>query len=603
MRIQLLDPLLANQIAAGEVIERPASVVKELLENSLDAGAQKIEIDIQKGGMQIIRIRDDGSGIDKADVALALQRHATSKISSLDDLEKVQSLGFRGEALASIAAVARVQLQSCVADETHAWQVSCEGSESSSELVPVSHPQGTTIEVRDLFFNTPARRRFLRTEKTEFDHINDLFKRVALSRFDIAFILRHNQRVVHQLRAANTDAARDQRVAKICGSQFIDNAVSIDMQSAGLRIWGWLGLPSFARNQADGQYFYVNGRMIKDRLINHALRQAYADQLYPGKYASYVLYLELDPSTVDVNVHPTKHEVRFHDSRLVHDFLQRSLQDALQQPVIATSDERVEPEVVAVESTVTTTDPRDTQPRAATVSVAPTTQQDKAPLFPQRPVAPRVDQQMAVYQALHTGKNSGAFSKRAHEKLSGPLGRSLRQVEGKFLLAENQQGLLLVDLHVAWQAVTLQRWQQALTSEGIRRQPLLVPLSMSVTEAQADVVENKQTLLQRLGINIQCTGPEAIMVRQIPSLLADTDVTQWLSLLLDKLGDFSVGIDDEQLTQLLTFMCEQAVHVATKQLDLAALDNLLREIEALGDGAANSYCELTAAKLAQVFST
>ena len=328
-RIQLLSPQLANQIAAGEVIERPASVIKELLENSLDAGAKQIDIDIDKGGIQRIKIMDDGCGIYKEDLTLAFSRHATSKIKTLDDLEQVASLGFRGEALASIGSVARVALSSRVADAQSGWQVKIEGQATASEPQPIAHPQGTTIEILDLFFNTPARRKFLRTEQTEFGHIEEVIRRLALSCFDVGITLKHNKRNIHQLRPASTEANRTQRVAHICGEAFIEQALYIDMESSNLRLWGWISLPTFSRTQPDLQYFYVNGRMIKDKLVNHAVKHAYHDVLYNNRHPAFILFLELDPQAVDVNAHPAKHEVRFHEGRLVHDFIQANIHKAL----------------------------------------------------------------------------------------------------------------------------------------------------------------------------------------------------------------------------------------------------------------------------------
>ncbi|WP_455217287.1 DNA mismatch repair endonuclease MutL, partial [Kaarinaea lacus] len=334
-RIQKLSTRLANQIAAGEVVERPSAVVKELLENSLDAGASHVDIDVEQGGARLIRLRDDGVGIVRDDFSLALSRHATSKIYSFEDLEGVTSLGFRGEALPSISSVSRLEIRSRPRGEEQGWRVTGDGGDEVSEPEPVAHPEGTTVEVRDLFFNTPARRKFLRTEKTEFSHLENVVKRIALSRFDVGITLRHNQRVVQKLRAV-TDAdenqqsarqfsAKQQRVAQVCGQTFIENALSVDFQAGDMHLWGWIALPTFSRSQADMQYFYVNGRMVRDKLVTHGIRQAYQDVLYHGRHPAYVLYLELDPRHVDVNVHPTKHEVRFRESRMVHDFLFRSL--------------------------------------------------------------------------------------------------------------------------------------------------------------------------------------------------------------------------------------------------------------------------------------
>src|SRR3989344_6264836 len=328
-RIELLSPRLANQIAAGEVVERPASVIKELLENSLDAGAGRIEVEVEQGGVNLLRVRDDGCGIPPNDLPLALARHATSKIRDLEDLERVMSLGFRGEALASISSVSRLTLTSRTADASEAWQVETEGREMEARVQPSAHPVGTSVEVRDLFFNTPARRKFLRTEKTEFDHLQEVIKRLALARFDVAFHLRHNGKGVLALHQANDDSARARRVAAVCGPAFLEQALPIEIERNGLRLWGWVGLPTFSRSQADLQYFYVNGRMVRDKLVAHAVRQAYRDVLFNGRHPTFVLFLEIDPSVVDVNVHPTKHEVRFRDGRMVHDFLYGTLHRAL----------------------------------------------------------------------------------------------------------------------------------------------------------------------------------------------------------------------------------------------------------------------------------
>ncbi|MEF1218401.1 DNA mismatch repair endonuclease MutL, partial [Photobacterium damselae] len=331
MPIQILPARLANQIAAGEVVERPASVVKELVENSLDAGATRIDIDIDKGGSRTIRIRDNGKGIPKDELGLALSRHATSKISSLDDLEAIMSLGFRGEALASISSVARLTLTSRTAEQEEAWSAYAEGRDMAVQLKPAAHPVGTTVEVLDLFFNTPARRKFLRAEKTEFAHIDELIKRIALSRFDVNITLRHNGKVIRQYRAAQTQAQKERRLATACGQGFLQHALVVELTHGDLKLSGWICSSSGARSQNDIQYCYVNGRMMKDKLINHAIRQAYESSLAPEQYAAYVLFIDLNPHDVDVNVHPAKHEVRFHQARLVHDFIYQGIQSALQQ--------------------------------------------------------------------------------------------------------------------------------------------------------------------------------------------------------------------------------------------------------------------------------
>ncbi|TVS11025.1 MAG: DNA mismatch repair endonuclease MutL, partial [Gammaproteobacteria bacterium] len=329
--IQLLSPQLANQIAAGEVVERPASVVKELLENALDSGARRIEVDLEHGGTRLVRVRDDGAGIPKAELTLAVSRHATSKIRSLDDLEAVASLGFRGEALASICSVSRAVLTSASRDgiDGSAWRLAVNGHAEHVDLTPAAHPVGTTVEVRDLFFNTPARRKFLRTERTELERCEDVLRRLALAHPDVAFELRHNSRTLKSLPAAQDLAGVEQRVAGVCGGGFMEQAVRIEVAADGLGLRGWVASPTFSRAQADLQLFYVNGRVIRDRLVAHAVRQAYQDVLYHGRHPAFVLFLELPPEQVDVNVHPTKHEVRFRDQRAIHGFLFGSLRQAL----------------------------------------------------------------------------------------------------------------------------------------------------------------------------------------------------------------------------------------------------------------------------------
>jgi DNA mismatch repair protein MutL len=352
MTIKILPARLANQIAAGEVVERPASVVKELVENSLDSGATRIDIDIEKGGAKLIRVRDNGKGIVKDELGLALSRHATSKIHTLDDLEAIVSLGFRGEALASISSVARLTMTSRPATQDQAWAAYSEGRDMAVKLQPAAHPIGTSVEVLDLFFNTPARRKFLRTEKTEFTHIDELLKRIALSRFDVTINLRHNGKMIRQYRAAKTEIQAEKRIAAVCGNAFVRHMLKIELEHQGLKLHGWITTPEGARQQSDLQYCYVNGRMMRDKLINHAIRQSYETSLRPDQFATYVLFIELDPHQVDVNVHPAKHEVRFHQARLVHDFIYQALSDGLAQtkqieaaPLNQSAFHQVEPEL------------------------------------------------------------------------------------------------------------------------------------------------------------------------------------------------------------------------------------------------------------------
>jgi len=329
MRIRTLPSNLINQIAAGEVVERPASVIKELVENSLDAGASKIDLDIEQGGIKLMRVRDNGRGIHCNDLALALSRHATSKVACMEELERISSMGFRGEALPSIGSVSRLTLTSREQDSDNGFQITGGDSANTAEPIPAAHPLGTTLEIRDLFYNTPARRKFLKTEKTEYNHIENLVKRLALARFDVAFSLKHNRREMISLPLAKERLEQERRIAELLGSAFLEQAIYLEHQAAGLRLYGWVARPAFSRSQTDMQHFYVNGRTVRDKLVTHAVRQAFQDVLYSGRHPAYLLYLELDPVMVDVNVHPSKHEVRFREGRLVHDFLFRTLHQVL----------------------------------------------------------------------------------------------------------------------------------------------------------------------------------------------------------------------------------------------------------------------------------
>ena len=511
-RIALLSPRLANQIAAGEVVERPASVVKELLENSLDAGASRIDIDVEQGGVKKIRLRDNGSGITQDDLPLALSRHATSKIKDLDDLEAVATLGFRGEALASISSVARLTLTSRATSQAQsteqAWQVSAEGRDMTPQVQPAAHPQGTTIEVRDLFFNTPARRKFLRTEKTEFGHLEEVVKRIALSRSEVAITLRHNGRVIHQLRPATSQMELERRVASLCGPAFMQNAVALDVEAAGLRLWGWVGLPSFSRSQADLQYFFVNGRAIRDKLVAHAIRQAYRDVLYSGRHPTFVLFLELNPSDVDVNVHPTKHEVRFRDGRLVHDFLFRTLHRGLAEVSPADQVGGADASNVALESQQAPVEQTQTQ-QAMALDYGRTASSFSHNA--ERPQPQQVREQIAAYAALHPepasptpvfSPETGEIYEPTEETSSEvpPLGFALAQLHGIYILAQNAEGLVLVDMHAAHERVVYERMKQAYAEQGISSQPLLVPQALALSNHEADCAEEYAELFQRLGV-------------------------------------------------------------------------------------------------------
>jgi len=597
-RIQLLSPRLANQIAAGEVVERPASVIKEILENSLDAGASKIDLEVEQGGIKLIRIRDNGNGIEKDDLPLALSRHATSKITALEDLEAVGSLGFRGEALASISSVSRLTLTSRQPDQENAWMVQTEGRDMEAQLEPAAHPQGTTVEVKDLFFNTPARRKFLKTEKTEYRHLEEVVKRLALSRFDVAFQLRHNGKVIHQLRQAESEMEQERRVASICGSAFIDNALKADVvaEASGLRLWGWVGLPTFSRSQADLQYFFVNGRMIRDKVVTHAVRQAYADVLYHGRHPAYVLFLELDPSLVDVNVHPTKHEVRFRESRLVHDFLFRTLHRLIadMRPEDQLSDNiAAGPNALGMQSTTQPVEQNYEQSRMAFRS-SPGQSSYASPGGGFQNSGASVNQvreQISGYGALHpepeqrpaAGTVGSAVSfdqKPEGEEECPPLGYAVAQIHGVFILAENQHGLVVVDMHAAHERIVYERMKQSYEQDVVRSQPLLVPQSLAVSQREANCAEEHSETFKRLGFELARMGEETLVVRQVPVSLAKGNIEQ---LIRDVLSDMLVYGESKRIQQhinelLGTMACHGAVR-ANRQLTLPEMNALLRDME------------------------
>lgn len=581
-RIALLSPRLANQIAAGEVVERPASVIKELLENSLDAGATRVDIDVEQGGVKLLRVRDDGSGIVQDDLPLALSRHATSKIRDLDDLERVATLGFRGEALASVSSVSRLTLTSCTEGADQAWQVETEGRDMEPRLQPAAHPRGTTVEVRDLFFNTPARRKFLRTEKTEFSHLEEVVKRLALSRFDVAFTLRHNGRTVFSLRPAHGEQEARRRVASVCGPAFVEQSLSVDSERSGLRLWGWVGLPTFSRSQADLQYFFVNGRMIRDKLVVHAVRQAYRDVLFNGRHPTFVLFLEVDPCVVDVNVHPTKHEVRFRDGRMVHDFLFSTLHRALatQRPgdqpagdALTGASVQAEPITGLAAGVFSGQERMSLNEPAASWSASPT-----YPL--ERPAPGVVSGNLQGYSSLYgAAPVSSAPSDPAQEEVP-PLGYAVAQLHGVYILAENAQGLVVVDMHAAHERITYERLKQAMEQEGLRSQPLLVPESLAVSQREADCADEHADWFARLGFQLQRMGPETLGIREIPALLRQADAVQLVRDVLSDLLEYGTSdrIEAHRNELLSTMACHGSVR-ANRRLTPTEMNALLRDME------------------------
>lgn len=558
--IRVLPEVLINQIAAGEVIERPASVVKELVENALDAGANCVWVDIEQGGLKRMRVRDDGIGMRPEQLALALQRHATSKIEALDDLESVRSLGFRGEALPSIASVSRLTLSSRPGDADVGFELNVEGGKAMPEKA-VAIPVGTTVDVRDLFYNVPARRKFMRTERTEFGHIDELIKRLALSAPGVQFELVHNGRTVRKLKTSDPSDFGD-RIKTLLGEGFYEQALRFDHPGSGLRLFGWVALPTYSRASADSQYFLVNGRFVRDRVITHAVRQAYQDVLFHGRHPAYVIALELDPRQVDVNVHPAKHEVRFRNSREVHGFVYSTIHKVIGESrpgAHATAPLKVVPESASEQHSMQ---------------------------YSQTPnMAAGISDRTIDYAALSTRRPGGGTpppSTIADHSAEGipPMGYALAQLHGVYILAQNSEGLVLVDTHAAHERITYERLKTAREQGPIRSQLLLVPESISVSEREADVVESHVQALAELGFELQRMGPESIRVTRIPSALADSNVRP---LVLDVLSDFaehgSSRRVDEAINELLgTMACHHSVR-ANRSLTVTEMNALLRDME------------------------
>jgi len=571
--IRLLPPALINQIAAGEVIERPSSVVKELVENSLDAGARRIEVDIEAGGARLIRVRDDGGGIPVDELPLAVASHATSKIGSFDDLEHVASMGFRGEALASVSSVSRFALTSRAQGQDAAFRIEVDGGVLRA-AIPAQHPQGSSVEVRDLFYNVPARRKFMRAERTEFAHIDDLLKSLALARDGVEFRLSHNGKPVRVWKAASDERAALQRVAEVLGEEFPAQSLRIDHAAAGLHLSGWVGLPTASRAQPDSQYFYVNGRLVRDRIVAHAVRQAYADVLFHGRHAAFVLYLELDPAGVDVNVHPAKHEVRFREQRLVHDFLFRTLHEALAQTRagLGTSP------AAGPGSTIAATH---VSPAAAPSGSAPAWPGQ----FSQSRLSLGVrDAPLAGYAAL-LGDGPSTFVAPsvpvADDSETPPLGFAIAQLKSIYVLAENVHGLVLVDMHAAHERITYEKLKSGRACSNLRSQMLLVPLSIAVSAKEAAAAEEHAEALAEWGLELSRSGPSTVVVRRIPALLEGADVAQLSRDVLSELAQHGSSRRLQELENelLSTMACHGSVR-AGRRLTVPEMNALLREMEA-----------------------
>jgi len=661
-RIHQLNPLLSNQIAAGEVIERPASVVKELIENSLDAGATEIDIHIEQGGLRLIQIHDNGSGIHRDDLLLSVNRHATSKIQEMEDLEKIATLGFRGEALASICSVSRFVLSSAQ-ENGKGWKIQIEGIDEKPETIPVAHPVGTTIEVRDLFFNTPARRKFLRSEKTEFDHIDEVVKRIALSSFATHVSLTHNKRLIRQYHKTEHEHEKDDlaRLSALCGQSFSEQSLRLDVEGANMRLWGWIGLPTFSRSQSDLQYFYVNKRMVRDKLLNHAVRSAYRDVLYHNRYPAFVLFLELPSQQVDVNVHPSKYEVRFRESRLVYDFIQHSVHDALAN---------VRPAALSLVPSAfdrTGASPVFNRTESAAAQAwaerndAPLKVQENAVLYQERPHLPAAviarspglkacrgrlrDEAIQVFHgsprlsaeftpsSFKTGQarddelpSSANVADSASLVMLGkewqevsvsdsaslvpeipPLGNAIAQFRNIYILAENAHGLVIVDMHAAHERILYERLKKEMDEQKVLSQGLLVPISVALREQEMNCLEQHLPLFQQGGWDIEPISQASVLIRKVPQLLDHVDIKQFIQ---DMVSDLMVHAktqrtEDKVHDILGSMACRAAVH-AKRRLSIPEMNALLRDMEKTAhSGQCNhgrpSWTQLTVQDLDKIF--
>jgi len=536
--IRVLPQLLISQIAAGEVVERPASVLKELLENAVDAGAQAITVNLEGGGTKRVQVEDDGAGIAREQLPLALARHATSKIASLEDLEAVVTMGFRGEALASIASVSRLSITSRTRDAAHAAEISAEGAQLS-EVRPAARAQGTTVAVSDLYFNTPARRKFLRTEQSEFGHCDEVFRRIALARSGIAFMLKHNGRVSHVVRAQ----PGAERAAALLGDGFFTNSLQVETQVGTLRLFGRAGTPQAAGERTDGQYFFVNGRYVRDRLLSHAVREAYSQMLHGERQPAYVLFLEIDPRAVDVNVHPAKTEVRFRDGRAVHQFVYHAVQRAL-APSAATAP-------VSYAAFGAGTD----RPIQAAFGLA---------------------QPVAAYESF---MRAAAAPLPSSEK-APPLGYALGQLHGVYILAQNEAGLVLVDMHAAHERIVMEKLKANLDAGAVQRQSLLVPALFPAEALDIATAEENREAIERLGLELSVSGPNELAVRAAPAPLAGGDIVGLARSVIREIREYgaSQALSSRQNELLGTMACHAAVR-ANRALSPVEMNALLREME------------------------
>ena len=597
-QIKVLEPWLANQIAAGEVVERPASVVKELLENALDAGATEIELDIEQGGVRLIRIRDNGAGIAEDDMPLALARHATSKIRDQEDLAEVRTLGFRGEALASIASVSHLSLTSRTLAAAMAWKVEVRGLDMVAQLEPAAHRPGTTVEVADLFFNTPARRKFLRSESTELEHVQEVVRRIVLSPVAVSLRLRHHQRELLNLRsgAGSEDGLR--RLQQVLGTEMAAACIPVQASATGLAMTGWVAQGTFSRAQPDMQYFYVNGRFVRDKTLTHAVRHAYREVLFQNRHPAYVLYLQVEPAEVDVNVHPTKQEVRFREQRLVHEFVMRSVRQTLAVPLLSSVIDplRTVPEPSSSEELrggggehLTTAEEISTVVPAATV--APPLQAASSRYVP--PAPPGQTQVRELMRALEkrgaqvallsepaAGETPLSLSSDETAPVVPPLGMALGQVHHIYILAQNAQGLVIVDMHAAHERIAYERLKQGWERRQIASQALLLPQAMTVAPHEAELAERHAEALMSFGLELSRQSPTVLSLRALPAVIP---LSEGESLVRDVLADIATdGFSDRLEARCMQLLATMACHAAVRagqRLSLLEMNALLRDME------------------------
>ncbi len=571
--IRQLDDKLINQIAAGEVVERPASLLKELLENSIDGGSNRIEIYAERGGLKRILVKDNGFGIPKEQLALAMSRHATSKLTAIEDLFGVRTLGFRGEALPSIGAVSRLVLQSKAAEQESGYEISVQGGKPASKPKPIAHHQGTTVEVADLFYNTPARRKFLRAEKTELNHCASVIRKLALSHFDVEISFTHDGKPSAHILSPANEAQKMSRIASICGKPFASQCVYFEDDVGVMSLSGWMGLPAFSRSQRDLQYFFVNGRPVTDNLVAHAVRRAYSDVLHHGRHPAFVLFFRIDPALVDVNVHPAKSEVRFRESRSVHDYIYRTLHRTIAQ---------LTPE----SSEVSLPTPQNVPMR---LNMGVNQKGGYGAEAVQQNIKMMVQEQARAYQAMtqpnqpdqpdSAPRSTQPFDQQS-DSVIPPLGYAIAQLKGIYILAENKDGLIMVDMHAAHERITYESLKQQMQDTQINSQPLLVPVQINVSHIEADAATSFATQFKHLGFDIDRLGDESIVVRSVPELLVRADIDK---LIRDVLADLlehgsSDRITDAQLEILSSVACHGSVR-ANRKLESAEMNALLRQME------------------------